>query len=252
MMPRPFFVALAIALTAVSGLRCAAAQEQPSRGNTEDTEQERRPLLTLEPAAGSPGATVAAKGSGFRGDCGVRLYFDTESGTPLGSAGVDRSGSFTAQVVIPEQATGEQHAVLARGLRPGTTGATAANDCVEPSGNRAEAAFAVRPRDATPPVLVIATREARPGSTVQVAGRGFCGEPGCSTVTVLIDGQVAAGDVQVSPGGTFSAEARVPAINTAGRLAVVAVQTLADQTEIRAFGELETTPRPDVRRRPVR
>jgi hypothetical protein len=105
--------------------------------------------------------------------------------------------------------------------------------------------------DEIPPSLVISTREARPGATVNVEGRGFCGAAGCSRVTVLIDGQVGAGDVEVSAAGTFSTEARVPAIDTVGRLAVVAVQTLADQSEIRAFGEIDVTTRPDVRPPPV-
>src|SRR5262249_48231552 len=162
------------------------------------------------------------------------------------SAEVDRSGSFAARIAIPEQAAEGRHAVLARALRRGAKG------CVEPSGNRAEAPFVVTPRGPAPPTLVIDTPEARPGSAVHVAGRGFCGEAGCSPATTLSGGQVAAGDVKVSPAGTFSAMARVPAINPAGKIAVVAVQTLADQSEIRAFGELEVTPRPNVRRQPPR
>ena len=55
----------------------------------------------------------------------------------------------------------------------------------------------------------------------------------------------------VSAAGAFSTEARVPAIKTAGRVVVAAVQTLTDQTEIQAFGELEVTTRPNVRPRPV-
>ncbi|HTG36022.1 MAG TPA: hypothetical protein VLB76_24125 [Thermoanaerobaculia bacterium] len=241
-MKRTLLVPLAIAFGAVSGFHCAAAQKQtsPTHGDTEQ-----RPFLSLEPAAAPPGTTLAAKGSGFRGDCGVRLYFDSESGPPLGASDVDRSGSFTARLIISEQATGEQHVVLARGLRPG------ANGCVEPSGNRAQTPFALEPRTSIP-TLAIDTIEARPGKAVHVEGRGFCTDPRCSNVTVLIDGQIAAGDVKVSPAGTFSAAARVPATKTAGKIAVAAVQTLADQSEIRAFGELEVTPRPNVRREPVR
>ena len=239
MMTRTLLVPLAIALgAAVSGSHCAAAQTQaPPPGRTQ---QEQGPRLSLEPAAGSPGTIVAAKGSGFRGDCQVRLFFETESGPPLGSANVDRSGAFSARLVIPEQAAGERHAVLAHALRPGAKG------CVEPSGDKAEAAFVLTPRS-TAPTLVIDTLQARPGLAVHIDGRGFCGDPGCSTVTVLMDGQVAAGGVKVSPAGTFSVAARVPATKTAGKLVVVAVQTLADQTESRGFGELEVTPRPDVR-----
>jgi hypothetical protein len=238
MKPCTLVVSFAIALGAVSGVRCAATQEPAAPPTRSDTERGQQPRLSLQPAAGSPGTLVAAKGSGFRGDCRVRLYFDAESGPLLASADVDRFGSFSARLVIPAQTTAERHLVLARGLRPGAKG------CVEPSGNQAEAPFALRQL----PTLLIDTREARPGRTVHVEGRGFCADSACSTVKVLIDGQVAAGNLKVSPGGDFSAEARVPAIKTAGKIAVVAVQTLADQTEIRAFGELEVTPRPNVRR----
>jgi hypothetical protein len=246
MMTRTLLVSLAIALGAVSGLRCATDQEQtprpPGDREQEQQQQQQGPRLTLEPASGSPGSGVTAKGSGFRGDCRARLYFDTESGPLLGSADVDRSGSFSARLTIPEKSTGDRHLVLARGLRPGTDG------CTAPSDNRAEAPFSLTPPR---PRLVIDTLEARPGTTVHVEGRGFCADPGCSAVTVLIDGQVAAGDVKVSPQGSFSAEARVPAIKTAGEIVVAAVQTLADKTEIRVFGELEVTPRPNARQRPV-
>jgi hypothetical protein len=241
MKPCTLVASFAIALGAVSGFRCAAAQEPPAPSTRGDTERGQKPLLSLQPAAGSSGTLVAAKGSGFRGDCRVRLYFDAESGPLLASADVDRVGSFSARLVIPAQATAERHLVLARGLRPGAKG------CAEPSDNQAEAPFAVR----RAPTLLIGTREARPGGAVHVDGRGFCADSGCSTVKVLIDGQLAAGKLTVSPTGTFSAEARVPAIKTAGKIAVVAVQTLSDQTEIRAFGELEVTPRPNVRRQPV-
>jgi hypothetical protein len=232
---RPYCVALAIVLTTVSGLSCDWAQEQ---------NQEQKPLIALEPGSGPPESTVVAKGSGFRGDCRVRLSLAGESFPPLGSADVDRSGAFSAEITIPAQASEGEHIVLVEGLRPGTQG------CEAPSDNRAQATFVVHPGETAPPALTIDTVEARPGSTVRVAGRGFCAETGCSTVTVLIDGQVGARDVKVIAGGTFSAEARVPAINTAGRIAVAAVQTLADGTEIRAFGELEVTPRPNVRRQP--
>ena len=239
---RRLLVPCAITLAAVSGLYCAAAQEQTA-GNQDEARQEQRPQLSLAPAAGPAGSAVAARGSGFAGDCGVRLYFDAESGTALASADVDRSGAFAASLTIPAQAAGGRHAVLARGLRPGTEG------CTAPSENAARAVFEVTTQGGgAPPSLVIRTRDARPGSMVRVEGLGFCGEAGCSPVTVLVDGQVGAGDVQVSSGGTFSAEARVPAINTAGRIVVTAVQTLADGSEIRAFGELLTTPRPDVKR----
>jgi hypothetical protein len=120
---------------------------------------------------------------------------------------------------------------------------------VESSGNNAEASFTLKP-GASIPALVISSIEQRPGSTVHVEGRGFCTDPGCSTVMVIIDGQVGAADVKVNSGGTFSADAQVPAIKTSGKVTIVAVQTLADQTEIRAFGELEVTPRPNIQRNP--
>lgn len=242
---RGLLVSFVIVLAAVSGLCCAAAQEQTA-GTGGDAQQGQGPQLSLEPAAGLAGSEVAAKGSGFRGDCGVRLYFDAETGTALATADVDESGAFSAQLTVPPQAAGGQHAVLAHGLRPGTEG------CTAPTDDRARAAFTVTSGGGkTPPTLVIRTREARPGSTVHVEGRGFCGEAACSAVTILVDGQVGAGGVKVSPAGTFSAEARVPAITISGRLAVTALQTLADHSEIRAFGELLVTPRPPGQRERV-
>lgn len=239
---RTLLIPCTIALAAVSGLYCAAAQEQTA-GDQDQGQQGQRPQLALAPAAGPAGSAVAARGSGFAGDCGVRLHLGTESGTALASADVDRSGTFAASLTIPAQTAGGRHTVLARGLRPGTEG------CTAPSENAARAVFEVTTQGGgTPPSLVIRTRDARPGSMVRIEGRGFCGEAGCSPVTVLVDGQVGAGDVRVSSGGTFSVEARVPAINTAGRIVVTAVQTLADGSEIRAFGELQTTTRPDGRR----
>jgi len=240
MIIRTLLVSCAIALCAASGLCCAAAREQEPRRQGA-TEQPARPTLSLGPAAGLPGSTVTARGSGFRGDCLVRLSFDGENGPLLGTAEVDTAGSFSVQLVIPDQAAGERHVVLARGLRPGTTA------CTAPSDDKAEAVFVLTP---DLPTLVIDTREARPGGTVHIEGRGFCADSGCSAVTVLIDGQVAAGGIAVSPSGSFGVEARVPATKTAGTLAVAAVQTLADQTERRAFGTLEVTPRPNGRREP--
>lgn len=241
---RTLIVPLTMVLAAVSGLAGAAAQEQTTETGG-DAQRGQRPRLALEPAAGPPGSAVAAMGSGFRGACGVRLYFDAATDIPLSSADVDSSGAFSARLVIPARAAGGRHAVLARALKPGAEG------CAAPADDRAQATFEVTPGGKTPPSLVIETRDARPGATVRVEGRGFCGEAACSAVRILVDGQVGAGDVKVNPAGTFSAAARVPAINTVGRIAVTAVQTLADQSEIRAFGEIEVTPRPNVRRQPA-
>jgi hypothetical protein len=245
MMNRTFLIPFALVLAAVSGLHCAAAQEQTA-GTGGDAQQGQGPRLSLEPTAGPAGGAVAAKGSGFRDDCGVRLYLDTESEAPLATADVDEFEAFSARLTIPAQTAAGEHVVLARGLRLGTEG------CAAPTDDLARAAFTVTPGGTkTPPSLVIRTREARPGTTVRVEGRGFCGEAACSAVTILIDGQVGAGNVKVSSAGTFNAEARVPAITIAGRIAVTALQTLADHSEIRAFGELQITPRPPGQREPV-
>ncbi len=242
---RTLLIPLAIVLAAVSGLYCAAAQDQTA-GTAGDAQQGQGPQLSLEPAAGPAGGAVTAKGSGFRDNCGVRLYLDAESEAPIATASVDEFEAFSARLTIPAQAAAGEHVVLARGLRPGTEG------CAAPTDDRARAVFTVTSGGGkTPPTLVIRTREARPGSTVHVEGRGFCGEPACSAVTILVDGQVGAGGVKVGPAGTFSAEARVPAITISGRLAVTALQTLADHSEIRAFGELLVTPRPPGQRERV-
>jgi hypothetical protein len=238
-MTRMYVVTLAIALFAFSGSRCPAAQGQATPSQTE---QDSKPLLTLEPAAGPAGSKTTVKGAGFRGDCGVNLFFDGANGASAGFAHVDRSGAFLASIVIPADAAEGRHPVFAEGLR------ARGESCADPSGNRGEAIFVVTQHSTAAPSLMIDTIEARPGSDVHVSGRGFCAEDGCSPVRVLIDGQVGAENVKVSAGGTFSTAARVPAIKTVGRLPVVAVQTLADQSEIHAFGEIEVTPRPNVQR----
>lgn len=235
-MTRTYVVTLAIALFVFSGFRCPAAQGQATPSQTE---QDGEPLVTLEPAAGPAGSKVTAKGAGFRGDCGVNLFFDGANGASAGFARVDRSRAFLASIVIPENAAEGRHAVLAEGLH------MRAESCADPSGNRGEAIFVVTQHSTPAPSLTIDTIEARPGLDVHVSGRGFCAEDGCSPVTILIDGQVGAENVKVSAGGTFSTAARVPAIKTVGMLPVVALQTLADQSEIRGFGQIEVTTRPN-------
>ena len=161
MFAHSLWVSATLLLAATSGLlfsgsRSAAAQEPPQE-----------PVLALAPAAGSAGTVVAAKGSGFHGDCAVRIYFDRDNGPLLSSANVDRSGGFAIQFAVPDPATAGRHQLLARALRPGTDG------CVEPSRNQAAAPFDVTAA-APIPVLVIGTVQARPGGSVHIEGRGFC------------------------------------------------------------------------------
>ena len=71
------------------------------------------------------------------------------------------------------------------------------------------------------------------GDQVTATGKNFCGDPGCSAVTVTIEERVAATDVPVSPQGTF--EVTLAVIEPAGMYLVTAEQTSA--TGIRLIAE---------------
>ena len=95
------------------------------------------------------------------------------------------------------------------------------------------------------PIIELTVHDGRPGSDVEVLGRGFCAAAECSPVTLLIDGQVTTSGVEVAEDGTFSSAAMVPAIDAAGAVSVVAAQTAADGSALRGFGELFVTVRPN-------
>jgi hypothetical protein len=191
--------------------------------------------LTLLPVSGPPGSSVAAFGEGFQGHCGVDLFLDTTA-TPLGATDVKTDGTYSTQVIIPEDTASGPHPLLVRGRT------LAGETCSESAATTAEETFTVTARR---PVISLLTLEGRPGLTVEVQGRGFCAETACSGATILIDGQVAATGVTVGADGTFIAEAAVPAISAAGSVAVTALQQDAGGLESRAFGELIVTVRPN-------
>jgi hypothetical protein len=79
------------------------------------------PHLQLHPSSGSGGTTVRAGGTGFGAFEMVMVSFvdSTNGSSLLARAITDASGSFVAQVTIPDNATpGRQH-VLASGLMSG-------------------------------------------------------------------------------------------------------------------------------------
>jgi hypothetical protein len=192
-------------------------------------------LLALFPTAAPPGGAVAAMGAGFFDHCAVELFLDALD-QPLGTAAVQSDATYSAQFIIPEDTEEGEHTVIAQGRT------LAAQDCSEPSEMMAEATFSVT---APMPVITLEELEGRPGAAVQVRGRGFCADVACSPVTILLDGQVGASGVLVDADGTFVADALVPAISAAGSVAVVAIQTDADGIELRAFGEITVTVRPN-------
>lgn len=191
--------------------------------------------LSLSPVSGPPGSSVAAFGEGFQGRCGIDLFLDTVANV-LGAAEVKTDGTYSTQVIVPEDTASGPHTVLVRGRN------LVGELCTEPVTTTAEETFTVTARI---PVISLQTLEGRPGLTAEVRGRGFCAESACSAVTILIDGQVAASDVTVDADGTFVTDAAVPAISAAGSVAVTALQRDAGGLESRAFGELIVTVRPN-------
>ena len=192
--------------------------------------------VSIHPEAGPAGSTVAISGRGFTAACRATLHVDSIGGEQLG--GVDiANGEFDIQVVIPEASPVGTLLIVGDLLE--ATG----QDCTQSTGTNFETAFEVT---GTMPIIVLASLEGRPGATVAVDGRGFCGAAACSAATLLIDGQVAARDIAVASDGTFSTDVIVPAIDAAGAVAVVALQTGAGGETLRAFGELVVTVRPNT------
>ncbi len=187
-----------------------------------------------EPKAGD---TVLVEGTDFEGDCRIRILLDGNAAAPLGTSAIGKRGDFAVQSVIPEDLSAGAHELTAQGL----TGP----DCDQPSDNVARVDMDVKP---ALPVLLIDTIEARPGASVQVTGRGFCGDAACSPVMLLVDGAVVARDVDVGADGSFDVTAQVPAVDNAGEIMVVAVQTDADGETLRGFGDLIVTVRPGGQR----
>jgi len=180
---------------------------------------------------------VLVSGTQFTGDCAVQISLGDDKKVMLTKTGVGMDGTFAVQAAIPTDTPVGTHDVSAQGL----SGA----NCDEPSANAVAEPLAVVEID---PIIELDTVEGRPGGVTLVNGRGFCGAAECSTVSVLADGSVAAADVEVAEDGTFSAEARIPAVDNAGEIMVVALQTDADGNELRGFGDLIVTVRPEGER----
>ena len=197
------------------------------------TGQTKAALSTWPSGEEAAGATVLIRGEDFSGDCSVRVSLDGDVKQPLGEADTTTEGAFSVQAVIPSDTDTGMHTLTAQGL--------AGPDCDEPSDNLATTDIDVK---APLPSLLIDTIEGRPGGTIQVSGRGFCGDPTCSAITLFADGSVAAADVEVATDGSFSVTALVPAVDNAGEIMVVAVQTDASGEMLRGFGDLFVTVRP--------
>jgi hypothetical protein len=197
--------------------------------------------LTVFPASVAPGGTIAAFGEGFQGRCGVDLYIDAVADPPFGTADVTSDGTYSTQLIVPEETASGPHTLLVRAR------SLAGQACTEVAATTDQETFTVTARQ---PVIEVQALEGRPGADVEVRGRGFCADAACSPVTILINGQTAAANVAVSADGTFLADATVPAISAAGTVAVVAVQQDAAGDEARAFGEIIVTVRPNAPRPP--
>lgn len=211
-----------------------APGELPAAAQSPSTQSIQQPAIRVNPGAGPPGATIAVAGQGFEMACGVDLLLDAVDA--LGSAVVGDAGTFSVQLVVPESAEEGDHSVVAEGRE------SDGESCTQPIDETAETDFIIT---APMPLITLAVLEGRPGTAVEVEGRGFCADTACSPVTLLIDGQTSATDVAVEDDGTFVAEAFVPAIDAAGEVAVVAIQSDVQGMELRAFGELIVTVKPD-------
>jgi hypothetical protein len=210
----------------------ACAVLQACSGGAGDGPKATHLKLSAQPTASSPaGSVVLLQGDDFGDGCDVRLFLEDAA---LADVRSDRDGTFAVQVVIPEQTAEGMHTVRAQSLDGG--------GCNEDTDGMTVSLLVTAPL----PVIDVSPMEGRPGSTVSVAGRGFCGAAGCSPVSVLINGFIAAPDVPVQSDGTFAIDALVPAVDAARDIAVVALQTDAAGDRLRAFGDVTVTVRPDV------
>jgi len=189
----------------------------------------------IHPASGLAGAAVAISGNGFADACGVALFLDKTGGHSLVDGKIS-NGIFNVQAVLPESTVPGELMIVGELLKSDGQG------CTQSTSTTFETSFTVT---GSMPIIELGILEGRPGTAVDVGGRGFCPDAECSPVTVLIDGQVAAPGVTVEDDGTFNAGAIVPAIDAAGLVGVVAVQTDADGSQLRGFGELIVTVRPN-------
>lgn len=227
-----------LALSAAILLQACSESTTKEANTTGAVEARAQSEIELFPSnAPQAGATVLVEGRDFQGDCRIRIVFDGNHDEPLGTSGVGEKGEFAVQAVIPIDASAGEHELTIQGL--------AGPNCDQPSDNVARLDLDVKP---PLPWLLIDTIEARPGGSVQVTGRGFCGDAACSPVMLLVDGAVVARDVDVGADGSFNVTAQVPAVDNAGEIMVVAIQTGAGGETLRGFGDLFVTVRPGGQR----
>ena len=207
------------------------ASNRSANANTGSASNE----FSIHPLSGPAGSTVAISGRGFADNCGAALFLKKSGGESLADATIS-DGTFNVQAVLPDTAASGELVIVGDLLK------SDGQACTQSTGTTFETRFDVT---GPMPIITLAALDGRPGTAVDVQGRGFCPDAGCSPVTVLIDGQAAASDVAVEGDGTFNIGALVPAIDAAGMVAVVALQTDAAGSELRGFGELIVTVRPN-------
>ena len=224
-------------LALVTTIMLHACSDSARESNTETSgasQPQTKSGLVLFPSNQlSAGATVLVEGEDFRGDCNVQIVFGGNDTEPLVTGSIDEVGFFSVQTVIPADAPTGKQQLTAQGL----TGP----NCDQFSDNADTLDIIIK---SPLPLLLIDTIEARPGGSVQIAGRGFCNDAACSPVMVLVDGAIVAQDIEVDADGSFNVTAQVPAVDNAGEIMVVAIQTDAAGETLRGFGDLIVTVRP--------
>jgi hypothetical protein len=91
------------------------------------------------------------------------------------------------------------------------------------------------------PTLEIDPSSGGVGTTVQIAGRGFCGSPACSSVQVSFAGIVVADGIGVGTDGGFAQSVTVPGGIPPGEKAVAATQTNASGERREAIATFQVT-----------
>jgi hypothetical protein len=91
------------------------------------------------------------------------------------------------------------------------------------------------------PTLKVDPSSGDVGTTVRIAGRGFCGSPACSSVRVSFADIVTADGIQVRSDGGFALEVTVPGGIPVGEGAVTATQTHASGQQLVAITTFQVT-----------
>jgi len=91
------------------------------------------------------------------------------------------------------------------------------------------------------PTLKVDPSSGGVGTTVQIAGRGFCGSPACSSVQVSFAGIVVADGIGVGIDGGFAQSVTVPGGIPPGEKAVAATQTNAAGERREAIATFQVT-----------